>query len=138
RRGGVFHMAQLWVNLPKAHKMDPPNYQPIIATEIAEAPLPDGAGAVRIIAGEYGGKRGPAKTFTPIDLFDVRLTAGSRWPVTLPEGHNTAILVMRGGTVINGSAAKEEDFVIFEQAPGHIVVEAQGETQLLVMSGEPI
>src|SRR5262245_62820989 len=84
RRGGTMQMAQIWVNLPRAHKMDPPGYQAITADRIGVATLPDGAGTVRVIAGEHRGVRGPAKTFTPVTMLDVRLVGGGRAEFGIP------------------------------------------------------
>lgn len=139
RRGGTFHMAQLWVNLPRAHKMDPPRYQPLRADEMGIAELPGGAGTVRVIAGEFGGARGPAKTYTPIHLLDVRLSAGGTALLDSPAHYNTGLLVMGGQVRIgDGGAAGERDFIVFEREGERIALEAREDAHLLVMSGEPI
>ncbi|MDQ2694411.1 MAG: pirin family protein, partial [Pseudomonadota bacterium] len=94
RRGGTLHMMQLWVNLPRAHKMDPPRYQALTAAQIGEIPLAEDAGVMRVIAGDYGGVRGPARTFSPVTLLDVRLNAGGRLALSVPERHNALLLLM--------------------------------------------
>lgn len=137
--GGPFHMAQLWVNLPAANKMDAPRYQPITADAIAVVALPNDAGSVRVIAGEFQGIRGPAKTHTPIDVYDVRLNASGKVTLDLRANHNASFLVMKGDVRINGKAnAKSDDFVVFERTGDRIEVEASSEAQLLVLSGKPI
>ncbi len=140
RRGGTFHMAQLWVNLPREHKMSPPRYQGLTASQMGEVTLPNGAGVVRVIAGEYEGVQGPAKTFSQVTLYHARLNAGGSASFTLPVSHNTAFLVMQGEVTFGGSEnlAKEKDFVLFKHDGDVITVQAQGDAQLLVMSGEPI
>ncbi len=138
RRGGPFQMAQLWVNLPRAHKMAPPRYQPIVTDQIGVATLPDGAGTVRVIAGAFDGVRGPAQTFTPIELFDVRLARGGQVELGVPGHHNGAVLVMAGEIAINGAPAKADDFVLLGQGGDRLDVVASADTQLLVMAGEPI
>ncbi len=138
RRGGTMQMAQIWVNLPRAHKMDPPGYQAITADRIGVATLPDGAGAVRVIAGEFEGVRGPAKTFTPVQLFDVRLAAKGGVDFTVPAAHNVALLVMTGEVSVNGEEAGVNDFVLFANAGETIAVETRKDAQLLLLSGEPI
>jgi len=139
RRGGPFQMAQLWVNLPKANKMAPPRYQPLLAGQMGIANLPDGSGVVRVIAGEYAGVRGPANTFTPIDVFDARLSRGGKLELSFPARNNAAVLVMKGEVAINGSAtARSDDFVLFDNVGERISIDASAETQLLVLSGEPI
>lgn len=139
RQGGPFRMYQLWVNLPRAHKMDPPGYQGITADRIGQVTLPGDAGRVRIIAGEYQGIRGPARTFTPVDLFDVQLNPGGTAELAFPARHNTALLVMKGDVVINDEhRAALHDFVLFANRGERISVQATTGAELLVMSGEPI
>src|SRR5688572_39291 len=109
RRGGTLEMLQLWVNLPARDKAGPPGYQSITAAQVPEVPLPDGAGRVRVIAGSYGGQTGPARTFTPINVCDVRLAAGGEAELPLPDGHNTLVFVLDGeiefpdGRSLNGA-----------------------------------
>lgn len=138
RRGGTFQMAQLWVNLPRAYKMSAPRYQGIQAGQIGLVTLPDDAGSVRIVAGEFQGVKGPAKTFTPINVFDVRLNAKGKVELRIPRQHNVGLLVMKGDITVNGSKATMHEFVLFKNAGERVIVEAGSETQILVLSGEPI
>jgi len=138
RRGGTFHMAQLWVNLPKAHKLGPPRYQAIDASAFGVLALPDAAGTVRVLAGEYRGAKGPAQTFTPIDVYDVTLRDQGRIELEFPAHHNLAILVMKGDAIVNGAGVTERDFIVFDNDGERVQVQASGETQLLVLSGAPI
>jgi quercetin 2,3-dioxygenase len=138
RRGGPFHMAQLWVNLPRAHKMHPPRYQGLLAEQMGVVTLPNEAGTVRVIAGEHEGVRGPAKTFTPIHLLDVRLNEGGTVRFTWPPRHTTALLVMEGDVLVNGAAATANDFVLFDRVGERVEVEARTGAHLLVLNGEPI
>lgn len=85
RAGGIFEVVQLWVNLPAQHKLAQPGYQGITREQIPEVVLPDGAGAVRIIAGEYQDVRGPARTFSPMNVWDVRLSAGASPASSCPK-----------------------------------------------------
>lgn len=138
-RGGPFQMAQLWVNLPRAHKMNRPGYQSILADQIVSVSLPNGSGLVRVIAGEYLGEKGVAKTFTPINLFDVRLNPEGRVDFLFPAHQNTAFLLMKGNVSINGRRrATANDFVLFENIGEQITIEAESEAHLLVLNGEPI
>jgi redox-sensitive bicupin YhaK (pirin superfamily) len=133
------HMAQIWVNLPRAHKMDPPRYQGLTASQMGEVQLPEGGGHVRVIAGTYQGVKGPVLTFTPVDMFDLRLHRAGRAPMSFPAHENVAILVLSGDVVINGSTEAEAlDFVLFENEGEDIAVEARSESQLLLLGGEPI
>ena len=138
RRGGAFQMAQIWVNLPSAHKMDPPRYQALAAERMGVVTLPGGAGVVRVIAGEHAGVTGPARTFTPVNMLDVRLVAGGALDLAFPAHHNTGLLVMEGAVTVNGRPAALHEFVVFEPTGGAIRIEAGEEAHLLVLDGEPI
>jgi redox-sensitive bicupin YhaK (pirin superfamily) len=139
KRGGPLQMAQLWVNLPKAHKMAPPRYQPLVADKMGIVNLAGASGSVRVVAGEYQGVKGPAKTFSPINVFDARLNAGGKLELLFPARHNSALLVMKGEVTINGATpGSVNDFVLFENVGERIAIEARSEAQLLVLSGEPI
>jgi len=140
RKGGTMQMAQIWVNLPRAHKMDPPGYQAITADRIGVATLPGGVGTVRVIAGEYLGVRGPARTFTPVTMLDIRLEGKGRAEFHVPTRHNAALLVMQGEIAVNGEDASENELVVFSNAGEHVAVEANSDkgAQLLLLAGEPI
>ncbi len=139
RRGGTLEMIQLWVNLPAKDKNADPGYQALHNSNIPAVDLPDGVGKIRIIAGEYGGKRGPAHTFTPIELWDVRLNQGGATSLTLPEGHTAAVVVLKGTVQVNGDAvAREAQFVLLDRQGGEITIEANSDATLLVLGGEPI
>src|SRR4029453_11955505 len=121
------------------HKMAKPNYQTLLNRDIPEVPLPDGAGTSRIIAGSFGNVHGPAKTFTPVNLGDVRLKAGKGALFELPEGHMTGLLVLKGAVSVNGSTTVgASQFVTFARDGGAIRVEADSDSTLLVLGGEPI
>ena len=102
RRGGMFEMVQLWVNLPAKDKMAPPRYQSILNSQIPAVSLPDGQGTVRVIAGEFGGAKGPAKTFTPILVWDLRFATDQRTDLPVPDGYTTALVVLKGALRVNG------------------------------------
>src|SRR2546423_2928361 len=102
RKGGTLQMVQLWVNLRAKDKSAKPGYQTLLKAQIPNVPLPQEAGTVRIISGEYGGHKGPAKTFTTINLWDVNLHAGNSAELPLPDGHTTAFLVLSGEINVNG------------------------------------
>lgn len=138
KRGGTFHMAQLWVNLPAAHKMVRPGYQGLTAERIGSVDLPDGAGAVRVIAGDFEGTHGPANTFTPINLWDVRLHAGRALDLSLPTTDNTTLLVIGGSATVNGERVSDGELVVFENDGDRVTVTADEGARFLVLSGEPI
>src|SRR6185503_952765 len=139
RKGGTLQMVQLWVNLRAKDKSAPAGYQTLLKAQIPNAALPQDAGTVRVIAGEFDGKKGPAKTFTPINLWDLNLTAGKSVELALPDGHTTTFLVLKGEVVANAEQeAGEGALVIFEREGDRIAIKAKSDTTLLVMSGEPI
>jgi redox-sensitive bicupin YhaK (pirin superfamily) len=139
KRGGPFEAIQLWVNLPARHKMTKPGYQTLLARDIPEVALADGAGTARIIAGALGDAQGPARTFTPVNLWDVRLKAGKGALLELPAGHMAALFVLKGGVSVNGSTkVGASQFVTFARDGGAIRVDADSDTTLLVLGGEPI
>jgi quercetin 2,3-dioxygenase len=139
RRGGTLEMAQLWVNLPAAHKMSPPRYQSILSTQIPQVELPSGAGSLRVIAGNYAGQAGSAATFSELNVWDVRLGAGKRVSLSVPEDHSAAIAVLRGAVAVNGSReAKDAELVVMERSGSEISVAAAADSTLLVLSGVPI
>ncbi|QXI26858.1 pirin family protein [Pseudomonas vanderleydeniana] len=139
RRGGRLEMVQLWVNLPARDKSAPAGYQGILDRDIPNIALKDGAGHLRLIAGEFEGQRGPAWTFTPIDVWDLRLAGGKPLDLDLQAGHNTVLVMLRGSVRINGEAlASAGQLVVFEQAGEQLRLEADGDAMLLLLSGEPI
>ena len=139
RNGGNLEMVQLWVNLPAKDKMAAPGYQTLLDAEIPSVGLPDEAGRVRVIAGEYGGHRGPARTFTPIDVWDVRLNAGKSANFSLPEGRTLALVVLKGTVLVNGSAVtREAQLVTLARDGSDIAIEANSGATVLLLSGEPI
>jgi hypothetical protein len=138
RQGGPFQMAQLWVNLPKAHKLGRPGYQAIVAGDIGQVRLADDQGLVRVVAGEFQGTRGPARTHTPMSVLDVRLNAGGTVELEVPARHNVGMLVMKGEVTLGAAAAALHDFVVFHNNGERISVEAGSAAQLLVLAGEPI
>lgn len=139
KTGGPFRMVQLWVNLPAQHKMAPGAYQGLLKTDIPDIVLPGFAGNARIIAGEFMGTKGPAKTFTPINVWDVSLKADGELFLDLPTGHTAMIVVLTGHvTLENDHEAGEAEMVLFDRAGGNIAVRADGDTKFLVLTGEPI
>jgi len=139
KQGGLLEGVQLWVNLPRAFKMTAPRYQTLLDKEIPSVELGGGAGRLRVIAGEFRGVKGPAKTFSPVHLFDLRLTAGHRAELELPEGFNSSLFVLHGQVVVNGSqTVGEVEIGLFGQRGERVVLEAKQDATILLLSGEPI
>lgn len=138
-RGGDFEMVQLWVNLPAKDKSAKPGYQTLLDADIPTVSLADGAGTLRVIAGGHGAAKGPARTFTPINIWDVRLSAGKTVSLDVPEGHTLSVLVLKGTVEVNGQEiAREAQMVLLGQTGGGVTLEANKEAKLLVLTGEPI
>lgn len=139
RSGGTLEMVQLWVNLPAKDKMTAPAYQAIVNANIPQVPLADGSGQIRVIAGQYGDAQGPAHTFSPMQVWDVKLNAGRTVELAAAEGWNTALVVLHGNVRINGQhAAHEGQLVVLDAKGSDVLIEASTDASVLLLSGEPI
>lgn len=139
RKGGTIEMVQLWVNLPAKDKMAAPGYQTLLNKDIPVVPLADNAGQVRVIAGNYGGHAGPAHTFSPINVWDMKLHAGHTTTLQVQEGHTLAVVMLHGAILVNGEQiVRETQMVLLDRAGDSITIEANNDVSLLVLSGEPI
>jgi quercetin 2,3-dioxygenase len=139
KRGGTLQAIQLWVNLPKASKMSAPGYQTIVNDQIPVVQLEGGAGSLRVIAGSMRGAKGPAKTFTPIELYDLRLRAGHSIPLELPAGHNAGVFVLSGRVRIGeAQPLTEAELAVFASTGQPVTVSAEEDATILVMAGEAI
>lgn len=137
KQGGIFQMVQLWVNLPAKDKMGPARYQAIQNSQMTNVDLGHN-GVIEVIAGEYNGQKGPAATFSPVNLMNAKLKAGGKADFSFPASFNILALVIEGNVIINGSAAKQDHAVLFANDGETFTVEATEDAVVLVMSGEPI
>jgi hypothetical protein len=131
-------MVQLWVNLPAAHKMSPPRYQAIVADDIPDLALPDAAGRLRLIAGTYAGSTGPAHTVTPMNVWDIRLNAGSSLRTDLTESHTAALVVLHGAVTAGRARGEAAQMLRFSPTGTELEVRAESDSVLLLLSGAPI
>lgn len=139
QRGGVLEIVQLWVNLPAAAKMSAPGYQELRADRIPTVALDGGAGTARIIAGDFHGTKGPAQTVTPVDLWDIRLTAGRSLSLALPDGFTTILLVRGGRVTLNGSTeVSGVALVLCDRGGQGLEIACAEDAALLLMGGAPI
>ncbi|MEX2353190.1 MAG: pirin family protein, partial [Gammaproteobacteria bacterium] len=139
RRGGMFEMVQLWVNLPAKDKMAPPRYQAITSEQIPVVDLPDDAGTARVIAGELDGNKGPAMTFSPVHVRDLRLSSERQFNIAVPEGYTTALVVLRGTLVLSEAhSLGAAEVGLFERQGNVIKIDKADEVTALLLCGEPI
>lgn len=138
KTGGLFQMVQLWVNLPAKDKKSKPKYQGIEHANMPKFTLPNDAGLVEVIAGEYEGLKGAADTFTPVHLMNGKLKAGGKASFTFPAHYNTGLLVIEGKVTIQDEVIDTDHFVLFKNEGETFEVEANSDAVFLVLSGEPI
>lgn len=139
KNGGTFEMVQLWVNLPRAFKMSQPRYQTLLREQIPVVELGEGATA-RVIAGELNGAQGPARTFTPVNVFDLRMKAGSFAEINLPQAHRAGLVLLRGAVQINTAETVQGEarLVVLSEEGSSVRLYAMQDSTILVLSGEPI
>ena len=138
-RGGPFEMVQLWVNLPARDKGVPAHYQSLTAAQIPTIILPEDAGRVRVIAGRFGGVSGPARTHSPMNVLDVRLTRDAQVELPQPQGWNTLLMVLSGTVQVNGQTILRGPHLATLSSAGEgLTVEANNDVKLLLLSGESI
>jgi len=139
RAGGVFQMVQLWVNLPSAHKMDPPRYQEIARSEIPVVELEAGAGSVRVIAGSFQGTAGAATTVTAVDVWDAALIGGANVTLPIPAGRTAAIIALEGELTVGASSRiKGAELALLSDDDEDIEVRAEEDAKFLVLHGDPL
>lgn len=139
KKGGPFQMVQLWVNLPAKYKMSKPQYQALTKDEMGHYELPAESGTVNVIAGQFEGVKGPANTFTPIEVYDVKLKKNRSMRLSFPAQFNTGFLIVAGELVVNEKeSAPENNFVLFENDGEEISITAREDSTILMLSGQPI
>lgn len=137
KTGGLFQMAQIWVNLPKKDKSHPARYQNLMNDLMTRVPLEKG-GYVEVISGEYNGNKGPAKTFTPIHLMNAKMKAGETADFTFADGNTTFAIVIEGSVTFNGERAEENQLVLFKSEGETFTIGTDEDAIVLVLSGTPI
>lgn len=138
RKGGPFEMVQLWVNLPKKDKSVEGHYQAITKAQMGKVDIPNDGGVVNVISGQFNEVTGPAETYSPVNLFDIKIRKDGEVAASVSESHNTALLVINGSVKVNGAEVHEHDFVLFENKGNDITIHASEDSVVLLLSGEPI
>ena len=137
-KGGVFEVAQLWVNLPAAAKMSPPRYQGILARDIPTVALANGAGDARIVSGTLHGVTGPAETVTPVAVWDVRAKSGHTLEFPIADGHAAFVVVLAGSLAVADRSIGPDSYATFGRDGDRIAFECREDAKVLVLSGQPI
>jgi hypothetical protein len=138
KEGGTLEMVQLWVNLRSKDKVAPPKYQDLRDEQFPRVALPNDAGTVRVIAGDLLGTKGPASTFSPINLWDVQLTGNAAATLVVPDGHTCVVIVQRGSARVNESSLQAIELALMERSGDTVVLEPESESRVLLMTGEPL
>ena len=137
--GGTLEMVQLWVNLPAKDKMTEPGYQTLLKAQIPQLDLENNAGQLRVIAGEFSGHQGPAHTFSPLDVWDIKLNAGKTTNFTLPAGRNAILVVLKGAVEVNGQKLLHDaELALFSVEGESITLTAHSDSVALLLSGAPL
>jgi redox-sensitive bicupin YhaK (pirin superfamily) len=129
---------QLWVNLPAKDKMTPPKYQPILSSDIPEVVLPEEAGTVSVIAGNYAGTQGAASTYSPVNLWVIKLSAGKIAQLSVPEGDNNMLFIRQGAIMLGSTELDNGDLALLEQHGSQIKIQAVEDSSVILMGGQPI
>src|SRR5690606_13730500 len=137
-QGGTMEMVQLWVNLPRRNKMAAPGYQSIASSRIPVVDVPEAAGQLRVIAAAFGGAQGAARTFTRMDVLDLRRAQGAAVELPAREGVAVALVVLRGRLLVNGSAVSDGQLVHLDREGSGVQLDAESDVSLLGLAGEPL
>ena len=138
KNGGFMEMVQLWISLPKKDRLTEPRYQDITNDDMGIYQTSCKKGTVTIVAGEFQGVKGPAKTFSPMNVYIVDLEDEGSITLNEPGDYNTGMLILSGNMEVNNSPAKDKDFVLFENDEGKIEINSKSPTKFLLLSGQPL
>lgn len=136
KRGGAFEMVQLWVNLPRKDKLTTPRYQEIQSTQIPS--VEHGVAHVRVIAGELDGVRGPALTYSPLNVWDLRVERAGQLELPSPSGHTAALVVLAGAVQVGGATVNEAQIARFERGGDGVRIDVPAGAHLLFLGGQPL
>lgn len=139
KKGGTLDMVQLWVNLSSKNKMSKPGYQLLASQSIPKVQLDNDAGYMRVIAGNYHGTKGAARTFSPVDVWDFHLKAGVEITVPGILYQYVGLVVLHGEVKVNGQEiVKEAELALLDKQGESFTLEATKDSVILYLSGEPI
>lgn len=139
QQGGTLHMAQLWVNLPAKDKMSAPRYQAIVNADIPRITLSDGAGTLKVIAGDYQTIHGAAQTYSPVNVWDLQLKADKDIELQAPATHNTILVILQGKVTVNDQqVVAANQIVLFQRNDERLKIHTDEATIALLLTGEPL
>jgi quercetin 2,3-dioxygenase len=139
KKGGTFEAVQLWVNLPRKDKMTQPRYQGLTKDTIPAVDIGGTGSQLRVIAGEFEGQKGPAKTFTAVNLWDLRFKPGTKHDFQIPVGHTTTVFLLSGKVRLGtGEDIGNAELVSLDPTETGFSLEALEDSKLLIMSGTPL
>lgn len=137
KKGGIFQMVQLWINLPAKDKMSAPKYQAIEHKNIPTVEVENGT--IEVIAGEYNQTKGAASTFSPVNMLNAKLTSGGKASFNFPAHYNTVLLVIEGEIKVNNEEIVPTDhLLLFANEGENFEIEATENSVVLILSGEPL
>lgn len=137
-QGGIQEMIQIWVNVPKAHKWDDPAYQAATKAQLPEVLKQDGV-SLRLASGDYDGQTGPMKSFTPVISVIGEIAAGSDVRFLVTPGYWTLLYIVKGTVLVNDSGTVDKhNLIVFDKEGDEFTLSAQEDSQILLLSAEPI
>ena len=137
KKGGIFQMVQLWINLPAKDKMSAPKYQAIEHKNIPTVEVENGT--IEVIAGEYNQTKGAASTFSRVNMLNAKLTSGGKASFNFPAHYNTVLLVIEGEVKVNNEEIVPTDhLLLFANEGENFEIEATENSVVLILSGEPL
>ena len=136
KQGGDFEMVQLWVNLPAKDKMTTPRYQSINSEDFPV--VEQDSLQLKVIAGEFQGKKGPAMTYTPINMYETFNQDKTKLDLNFNNGTNTIVVQLKGESSFSEGALKQGDIAVFERDGTDVPLELEADSHLLILNGEPI
>jgi quercetin 2,3-dioxygenase len=138
KQGGTLEMVQLWVNLRSQDKSSPAKYQDLRDEQFPRVGLDGGAGTVRVIAGEFAGARGAASTFSPMNVWDLKLNANTIVELKISAGHTTILVAQSGRVTVGETSMKAVEMALFERSGDSVQMKAETDARMLMLTGEPL
>jgi len=137
-KGGVVEYIQLWVNLPAKFKTAPAKYQGLQKDDIAEVNLPDEAGRLRVVAGNFEGTKGAANSLTGIEAYELYLNPNKEVRIPVGSGREVLFYMLNGSIRIDDREIISHQGVQFDLEGDEIIFHTQEASKILICTGDPI